>query len=766
MKSGRYTVKEILNESGIGYFCIPEIQRDYVWGEAQVRPLVESMLKTFARRKKDIPHEIPEDYRQSFAAFLSQMNRYNIGFIYAYYDKMVPDRFFLIDGQQRLITLYLLLAVLSAMNDADRSIFRNRYFYSTVTNVGTYEDYRNFQLKVDYKVRETAHVVLQHLIFDLSSAEHPAYIETLLSGHWDWQKNIKPEWWQQRFIHDLTVKSLFNNAALIAAILNTVPDKNDLFAQIENGVEIWYFDTNLSLQGEELYVYMNSRGEQLNYNENRRASCLALCESAEEKAIYASRWDNELQNYFFQQRHGNSSADKGLDLFLHTVEMLTLLLDGKGGKMEEKWRDFIVAGYCADYPASIEIVKEYLHYRQALKVYTRLNGDDQEANAPMIAFLSGEWGNNKSQIDAISIFVSLELLKGQTYISEELKQNYFNCRLFFKNLYRHASEVSNPQNYIVDFLKLARILRENSLDILILPQVQNPLLTAEEKWRLHFLERRKQILGVEDVYKTLVLLDDISSPTVLRGEVTILFAVAFNGNGMDEILNGCMSTSFDELNMKLTQAKEVMCRHFNWTSLSETVRKLLLYGECFITRGRGMWYPCDLGLNARSWIDYWYDRMRPSGDALMVNEHIVSFLRMNGALPENNQPVDVEFSLLQQIASNDLAGQRFFDMVRNDSWTEGRFRSVDGWKPEFKGYKSILWFLSEEIRQGISHDGIRLNIDYRKGDAEQLEIVISKPAAEGTEPHADIVIPFRQEGDWEQYQLNEIIKSFRETGQF
>ena len=178
MKSGRYTVKELFCEGDIGYFCIPEVQRDYVWSEGQVRPFVEGILKSVGKTHSPIPVEIPEAHRRAYCTFLAQSNRYNIGFIYAYFDRAIPERFFLIDGQQRLTSLYLFLAALAAKDTTNCTIFRSRYFrpYVSSDNPKVLIDCRDYQLKVDYKVRETSHTVLQHLIFDLTTSNHPDYI--------------------------------------------------------------------------------------------------------------------------------------------------------------------------------------------------------------------------------------------------------------------------------------------------------------------------------------------------------------------------------------------------------------------------------------------------------------------------------------------------------------------------------------------------------------------------------------------------------------
>ena len=771
MKSGRYTVKELFSEGDIGYFCIPEIQRDYVWGEEQVRPFVERILKSMGKTHSPIPVEIPGAHRRAYALFLEQSNRYNIGFIYAYFDRAIPERFFLIDGQQRLTSLYLFLAVLAAKDMTNCTIFKSRYFrpYVSSDKQNDVVNCRDYQLKVDYKVRETSHTVLQHLVYDLAIANHPNYINDILKGNWNWYASPRPAWWQLRFENDLTVKSLFSNASLIASIINNRNScpyaLTDVFSYLEDSVEVWYFDTNLSQQGEELYVYMNSRGEQLSYNENRRAACLALCEDILEKKKYAREWDQTLQNNFWKWRDRNPSADKGLDLFLHTVEMFSMLSE-ENKTLEERgnaWVDFVVKGNCVDCMASTEIMDEYFLYSKAIVGYGRLLKGQIEDK--MTCFLRGEWADSQQkQIDTIRIFVALEMLKGMDEPADELKMKFDNCRIFFRNLYRHAPVINSPKDNIVHFLRLARLCRDYALDILALAtdvEIKNPLITPEEKWRLRLLTMRKRNYGEDDVRKVLELLDNISEPQLLRGEASILFAVAFDGD-MENIINQCAQLDYDILHDKLTHAKEVFCRHFSFDALPETVRILLLYGVCYIQSWRGVRFPCDLGLYKGNWTDTWYARVKPD-DFLNVNRRIVSFLRDNGKVPNSIDEIHGYFKFLQEIATSDDAGRKVFTMIWNDGWTQGRFRVNDFGIPEFKTSRSMLLYLSEELRKGAWFNGIQLNIDYGKDENGKVRIEVSIPGKEG-ENNGTLSIPMRQEGDWEQIELNDIIKSFRTTG--
>lgn len=789
MKSGRYTIHELFCEGEVGYFCIPEIQRDYVWGEEQVKPFVQSIVKSIKKETPDIPKGIPELHQKQYQEFLAQSARYNIGFIYAYFDRSIPSRFFLVDGQQRLTTLYLILAVLAAKDERCRNIFKSRYFRSeSGVDDSPVKDFRSCQLKVDYKVRETSHIVLQHLIFDLSSAKEcqNKFIQEILAGNWRWneERHHFPAWWQRRFANDITVRSLFANSSRIAGYITEIGiDPIKVFKWIEEGVEVWYFDTALSQQGEELYVYMNSRGEQLNYNENRRASCLSLCEMSERNQC-SKDWDEKLQNRYWEKRKENPSADRGLDMFLHTVEMMVRPKDATESNRNavENWKKFYEYGECPSVPPSPDILNDYFAYQKAVEALVSQSG--HQPAFPCIdifdKFAAGRWKDAPlTQIQMIPYLASLELLKGCAIDQGDDWQKFLNCSLFLRNICRHDDVEDHPASFIDDFILLARICRQNSLNVLSLSTVHNRLLNAEEKWRLELLNGRFEKFGAPDLAATLVLLNTISEPSrgvldVLKGVSAILFATAFDGTE-DEILEQCKTMAFDEMESKLKDAKARFDRHFMITAIANTIRVLLLGGDVFESKGTGLWYPFVLGskMEMKYWIPHWYKRLsspKPSASGIMyqrVNGLVVDFLKRDASQPKKAVVPD-EFELLQRIACNEAAWQNFITVLDSESWREGRFRSNGGnsWKPEFKGGNgtSLLWFLTTAWREGeLNREKLHLSIDYDKTTGDEMNISVRLLNENNTEIDSR-PIPFRQEGDWEQTELNEVIQLFRKTG--
>ncbi len=126
------------------------------------------------------------------------------------------------------------------------------------------------------------------------------------------------------------------------------------------------------------------------------------------------------------------------------------------------------------------------------------------------------------------------------------------------------------------------------------------------------------------------------------------------------------------------------------------------------------------------------------------------------------------FKLLQRIACSESAWQKLIQVLDSEPWREGRFRSNgdNPWKPEFNGWNgtSLLLFLTPAWRaEGLNRENLHLSIDYYKTTGDEMEISVRVLDENGQEIDSE-TIPFRQDGDWEQEDLNTVIQSFRETG--
>lgn len=306
MKTGKYTLKELFLNRYVQQIVIPEIQRDYVWGVEQVEGLVSSILKDFnSYRNASIPNIDTDDANLviDFELFCKRRNcSSNIGFIYAYSDDQLPGRYFLIDGQQRLTTINLLLIAIVSMNKELMDDFTKSFMQKN-------------KLKLNYKVRESANNFFNHFVNHELSDNNEKFQDQL--------------WNLDEYKFDQTISSIIEVYPYIKSMLDQDFDLCELYKYITNYTEFWYFDTNISEQGEELYIYMNARGEQMQGNENIKADLLSHFNTTEEKNKKGTTWES-WQDFFWENKGlKNKNADKGFNVFLSCIAGLKNYIIGE-----------------------------------------------------------------------------------------------------------------------------------------------------------------------------------------------------------------------------------------------------------------------------------------------------------------------------------------------------------------------------------------------------------------------------------------------------
>jgi uncharacterized protein with ParB-like and HNH nuclease domain len=307
MKAGKYNIKELFVNRYVQQIIIPEIQRDYVWKREQVQGLLDSIINDYNLFKAaEIPLiESTDDLLvKSFAAFYKKRNySSNIGFIYAYNDEQYHGKYFLIDGQQRITTIFIILLALASLNEGLKEKFKATYLL-------------NQNIKLDYKVRELTHDFINAFVLHVLEGE-----KEFVNQHW---------YLPTKYNTDTTIQSWLTNFNFLSNyfIDKTENEVVDFYYFIEDQVEFWYFDTNISEQGEELYIYMNARGEQMQSNENLKADLLSKFDNIDEKNSYGILWE-DWQDFFWENKGKNENADIGFNEFLFCIAGLENIRNGK-----------------------------------------------------------------------------------------------------------------------------------------------------------------------------------------------------------------------------------------------------------------------------------------------------------------------------------------------------------------------------------------------------------------------------------------------------
>ena len=232
-------IKELLKEEEL---IIPEIQRDYVWGDNEL------VIKRFINNIKN----------------MKDNEELDIGFFYSY--KIYENFNALIDGQQRITTLILLS------------------WYVGVDNTKL----NNFK----FKVRENSNNFLAKLL-EQKSAEIPAIDGKKISD------KIKNSIWYKRiWDNDPTVKSILNALDIIDKELDNEKEniKNKIdnikFSCIEAG------DRRLETE----YILLNKRGVNLTNSEQLKA---ILTEDIENKNEWLEKWEKDWQDILWECKGEN-----------------------------------------------------------------------------------------------------------------------------------------------------------------------------------------------------------------------------------------------------------------------------------------------------------------------------------------------------------------------------------------------------------------------------------------------------------------------------
>jgi len=315
------SVKQLMTKYNL---IVPEIQREYVWGNNEF-----NILDTFIQDIKDgfssgnnptqayldlyqLYEKADDKMKPVFKQALDSINTtniINIGFLYSYR----PDYYvfndrnedvYLIDGQQRFTTLFLVLfyfAIKEKRLDEFKELFRF--------------DEKLEHIAFDYRVRTLTH----NFVIDLISRTNT--IDDLVEIN---SKN----WFLSNYKNDVTIKSIVGRSDKNP--LGTFPilhlyfsnDPKEYFDFVKDQIKFWHFKTEETSQGEELYITMNSRGQQLADNENIRAKLFENPEIQKEQRIWSEKW--EKWQDFFWKKDRNSTADKGLNEFLRWIQIIKM----------------------------------------------------------------------------------------------------------------------------------------------------------------------------------------------------------------------------------------------------------------------------------------------------------------------------------------------------------------------------------------------------------------------------------------------------------
>lgn len=469
-------------------FIIPEIQREYVWGNndynildkffADIKEAIKenttneedaAQIRVLEKTLERADEKDKDSIRNIIDTYLSKKDL-NIGFLYSYrpyynYNDVTND-VYLIDGQQRLTTLFLAL------------------FYFSLKEVNNYEDFQNLiqfdakkeKIGFDYRVRTLTHNFLIDLV------NHCRSLDDL--------KNVSTRnWFLADYSNDVTIKAMLGTIEKLDEHFKN--DNTEYYQFVKKQIRFWHFKTEETSQGEELYITMNSRGQQLADNETIRAKLFENEKVKANQIEWGAKWEI-WQDFFWKNREKNGNADSGLNQFLRWANIIECF-STKNFKTrdlaEKEYKDLISENQVLDYVSLFEI-EPYFDALNKLKECAD-NGffrDSYFSNNFSSTWLNGDLG----QIHLLKLLPALMYVKSN--------KNLENLNRFIRFFYNASNDIDiakNPDNYIIESIELTKLFLDKGysdvVDLVNIQEKSSRLLSSEELCKLKLYKQETNV---------------------------------------------------------------------------------------------------------------------------------------------------------------------------------------------------------------------------------------------------------------------------------
>lgn len=489
-----YTLAELF--SGERRIIIPDLQRDYCWGD-------ENNTKSTGEKGELVSGFVNN--------LLAQFNDYktindkeclNLGLFYGY--EVPANHIQLCDGQQRLTTLYLLLGMINKNTIEHKE--------DTPLPEGKFRRYliSDFEYKHDDKEPYLNYAIRETSLYFLSDLVCKFFI-----GNIDKVENIKSaDWYFDYYNLDPSIQNMLKALAKIEKIFGEDSDSSLDFLEfgdwLINKVTFLYFDMENRKNGEETFVVINTTGESLSSTQNLKPLVLQEKNANFDNTgfIYGEKgidkcWE-EIETWFWQKRMGdNDTAEAGFAEFLRWISIIEQV--DKSAPEEEqtdsikKFIQLVLQGKHCDFPyKEIPFEKIYKYWEALVWLEDKSNLSFAEN------YLSPSVNkdvNNRNAIGQADCFVLLPVLK---YIYENFasikldtnkQRNAKRLYEFFNNLIRIDNVKKSINSLVGDTIEIINLILGKNGDLvdLIDPSVNvsnisKQILTDEEKKKLEILK--------------------------------------------------------------------------------------------------------------------------------------------------------------------------------------------------------------------------------------------------------------------------------------
>ena len=259
IKCEKKVIREIFNM----WYCIPDYQRAYVWDTDQVRDLLDDTISAYRENKE------AQYFLGSMVLKIKEKSENNVS--YTEYE--------LLDGQQRITTVFLILACMRDM----------------------LTDYPQYQNSLAGFVYQAEDAILQQpermrIIFNIRSDVRDFVNEYIKPLHGTCDSALLKDKTQAKDVN-ISIRNMAN--AMLVAHEFLEENKNEIIGYLSyflNKVLMIYVATEELQDAFQLFTVLNNRGVKLSSSDILKAENLKEL-SATDRTFWATRWE-EMETYF------------------------------------------------------------------------------------------------------------------------------------------------------------------------------------------------------------------------------------------------------------------------------------------------------------------------------------------------------------------------------------------------------------------------------------------------------------------------------------
>lgn len=262
IKCEKKVIREIFNM----WYCIPDYQRAYVWDTDQVRDLLDDTISAYRENKE------AQYFLGSMVLKINEKSENNVS--YTEYE--------LLDGQQRITTVFLILACMRDM----------------------LTDYPQYQNSLAGFVYQAEDAILQQpermrIIFNIRSDVRDFVNEHIKPLHGTCDDALLKEKMQAKDVN-ISIRNMAN--AMLVAHEFLEENKSEIIGYLSyflNKVLMIYVATEELQDAFQLFTVLNNRGVKLSSSDILKAENLKEL-SAADRTSWATRWE-EMETYFGEE---------------------------------------------------------------------------------------------------------------------------------------------------------------------------------------------------------------------------------------------------------------------------------------------------------------------------------------------------------------------------------------------------------------------------------------------------------------------------------